>query len=160
MNNCIVQSGTDGKSRRVIVQERIAWRRFRKGAVACEAALITPVIMLFALGAADFGRIVHYQQVVSNAARSAADVGATRQFSVITRADWEADVRQAAMDELRSIPGFDETRADISLTVDSNANDVTRIHINVAYPFNSVANWPGLPSEVALHQQLVAHQFR
>ena len=64
------------------------------------------------------------------------------------------------MDELRSLPDCDETKAVVALIVDSNANDVARIHISVSYPFSAAANWPGLPSEVNLHQQLLTHQFR
>jgi hypothetical protein len=134
--------------------------RGRHGAVACEAALATPILLLFALGAADMGRVAHYQQIVSNAARTAAEVGATRQFTDYTRPSWEADIRQAAIDELQNIPGFSEGEMEFSITISGDSEDGARIEIEVGFPFRSVANWPLLPSEIHLHKRLATRQFR
>ena len=133
--------------------------RGRRGAVACEAALATPILLLFALGGADMGRVAHYQQIVSNAARTAAEVGATRQFTDFTRPAWEADIRQAAVDELQNIPGFSEEEMEFSITTSGDGGG-TRIEIQVGFPFRTVANWPLLPSEIHLHKRLVTRQFR
>jgi hypothetical protein len=134
--------------------------RGRQGAVACEAALVTPILLLFALGGADMGRVAHYQQIVSNAARTAAEVGATRQFTDFTRPTWEADMRQAAVDELQNIPGFSEEEMEFSITTSGDVDDGIRIEIQVGFPFRTVANWPLLPSEIHLHKRLVTRQFR
>jgi hypothetical protein len=134
--------------------------RCRRGAVACEAALATPILLLFALGGVDMGRVAHYQQIVSNAARTAAEVGATRQFTDFTRPTWEADVRQAAVDELQNIPGFSEEEMEFSISISGEAEDGARIEIEVGFPFQTVANWPLLPSEIHLHKRLVTRQFR
>jgi hypothetical protein len=134
--------------------------RGRHGAVACEAAMATPILLLFALGGADMGRVAHYQQIVSNAARTAAEVGATRQFTDFTRPTWEADIRQAAVDELQNIPGFSEEDMVFSISTSGDGEDDTRIEIEVGFPFRTVANWPLLPSEIHLHKRLVTRQFR
>jgi hypothetical protein len=131
----------------------------RRGAVACEAALATPILLLFALGGADMGRVAHYQQIVSNAARTAAEVGATRQFTDFTRPTWETDIRQAAVDELQNIPGFSEEEMEFSLTTSDDGGG-TRIEIQVGFPFRTVANWPLLPAEIHLQKRLVTRQFR
>jgi hypothetical protein len=137
----------------------ISGARGHRGAVACEAALATPILLLFALGGADMGRVAHYQQIVSNAARTAAEVGATRQFTDFTRPTWEADIRQAVVDELQNIPGFSEEAMEFSLATSDDGGG-TRIEIQVEFPFRTVANWPLLPAEIRLQKRLVTRQFR
>jgi hypothetical protein len=147
-------------SHRPSVGAAFSGTRGRLGAVACEAALATPILLLFALGGADMGRVAHYQQIVSNAARPAAEVGATRQFTDFTRPTWEADVRQAAVDELQNIPGFSEEEMEFSITTTVDGDDDTRIEIQLGFPFRTVANWPLLPSELQLRKRFVMRQFR
>ena len=61
---------------------------FARGAAAIEFAIVCPLMVLMALACADFGRVAHHFQVLTNAARTAAETGATQQFTDFTRADW------------------------------------------------------------------------
>jgi Flp pilus assembly protein TadG len=132
----------------------------RHGVVAAEMALTIPILLLFGLAGADFGRVAHFQQIVSNAARTAAETGATRQFTDLTQADWEAEVRQAALEELQSIAGFDEDNLEYSLTTSTDADGITRLEVSVAYPFRTAVAWPGLPAGVTLRARIETRQFR
>jgi Flp pilus assembly protein TadG len=135
-------------------------RTSRRGAVAVEAALTVPILILLGLACSDFGRVAHFQQVVSNAARTAADFGATRQFTIFTQAQWEADVRQAALYELQSLPNFDESELTLDISTSTDADGIVRIVIEVAHPFRTAVVWPALPSQVTLHDQIEIRQFR
>jgi Flp pilus assembly protein TadG len=132
----------------------------RDGVVATELALVVPLLLLLGIASADFGRMPHFQQIISNAARTAADTGATRQFTNFTRAAWEADIRRAAVEELANMPGFDESKLEYSLSTTTDGDGVTLLTVTVAIPFRTVCQWPGLPSNVMLHARVEARQFR
>jgi Flp pilus assembly protein TadG len=65
----------------------------RSGVAATEFAVALPILMLLALACADFGRVMHHYQIVSNAARTGAEAGAMHKVTSFTRTSWEADVR-------------------------------------------------------------------
>lgn len=136
------------------------WRGAPAGVVATEIALVVPILLLFGLAAADFGRVAYFQQIVTNAARTAVDVGATRQFTSFTRAHWEADIRQAAVEELQSAPEFDESELEYELATTTDDDGITRLSVSLAAPFRTVVQWPGLPTEILLHARIKARQFR
>lgn len=135
------------------------WMRAH-GVAATELALTLPIVLLFAFASADFGRIAHCDQIVSNAARSGAESGATHKFTDFTRPDWEADVRQAVIDEMTNIDGFDESKLEYELSTSFDSDGLVKIVVEVGYPFRTVVTWPGLPAEVDLYQRLEARQFR
>lgn len=130
------------------------------GAVATEIALVLPVVLLLVMAAADFGRVAHYDQVVSNAARAGGETGALRQFTPFTRPAWEAAVRQAALSEMQSLPGFDEAQLDYSLSTQLDADGLAQIVVEVAYPFQTRVAWPGIPSLTQLRQRYEIRQYR
>jgi len=130
------------------------------GVAATELALTLPLVILFALACADFGRIAHHDQVVSSAARAGAELGATRGFTDYTRSDWETDVHDAVLEEMGNLPGFDEAQLEYELTTTTDADGLARIVVEISYPFRTVVAWPGLPNQVDLHQRYETRQFR
>jgi hypothetical protein len=116
--------------------------------------------MLFAFASADFGRIARYDEIVSNAAQSGAESGAIHKFTDFTRLDWEADVKQAVVDEMSNIPNYDESELVYHLTTTTDADGLARIAVDVSYPFRTVVAWPGLPTNVNLHQHFEMREFR
>jgi hypothetical protein len=132
----------------------------RAGTAATEFAIVLPMLMLFALGGADFGRIAFYSEVVSNAARVGAEVGGTRRFTLETRAAWETKVQQAVTEEMQNVPNFDAGRLESSVSTSMDADGIVRVIVDVSYPFNTVVNWPVLPHEVKLHEHVHYRQFR
>jgi Flp pilus assembly protein TadG len=146
--------------RRMPMRSRANARRYQHGVAATELALTLPIVLLFAFAGADFGRIAHFDQVVSNAARTGAESGAIHKFTDFTRPDWEAGVRQAVVDEMSNIPGYDASKLVYQLSTTTDADGLARIVIDVGYPFRTVVAWPGLPREVNLHQRFEMREFR
>lgn len=134
--------------------------RNRTGAVIVEFAVICPVLLLLAFACTDFGRIAHHYQVVSNAARTGAETGATRRFTPFTRSSWEAKVRQSVLEELASLEKFDESQLEYQLTASQDENGIATIQVEISYPFQTIVSWPGIPSQTMLHRQVVYRQFR
>lgn len=134
--------------------------RHARGTVATEFAIALPILLLIALGTCDFGRIVHFHQIVANAARTGAETGASRQFSEYTRPSWEATIRQAVINEMSNIPDFDESEMEYDLSTNVDGDGVVHIAVEVSYPFRTVVDWPALPSETNLFKHAEYCQFR
>lgn len=134
--------------------------RRRLGTAATEFAVALPILMLLALACADFGRVMHHYQVVSNAARTGAEAGAMHKVTAFTRAAWEADVREAVLEELANLPDFDEASLEYELTTTVDANDLTTVQIEIVYPFESAVAWPALPHLIELRALSKIRQFR
>src|SRR3954467_10046743 len=117
----------DKYRRTPLLGARLPARQYRRGVAATELALTLPIVLLFAFAGADFGRIAHFDQVVSNAARTGAESGATHKFTSFTRPDWEADVRQAVVDEMSNIPSYNASKLTYQLSTTTDANGLTRI---------------------------------
>lgn len=132
----------------------------RSGVVATEFALICPLVVLFAAACADFGRVSHYYEVVANAARTAAETGATQQFTSFTRSAWEDRIREAAVSEMQSLHDFDAGEMGYDLSVTETSGGYHQITVEVSYAFHTAVAWPGLPSEVPLSKRVTYRQFR
>jgi Flp pilus assembly protein TadG len=132
----------------------------RSGIAATEFAVALPILMLLALACADFGRVMHHYQIVSNAARTGAEAGAMHKVTSFTRTSWEADVRAAVLEELANLPDFNEASLDYELTTTVDANDLTTVQLEIVYPFESAVAWPFLPQIVELRAFSKIRQFR
>ena len=134
--------------------------RRRTGAAATEFAVALPILMLMALACADFGRVMHHYQIVSNAARTGAGAGAMHKVTPLTRAAWEADIREAVLEELANLPAFDEGSLDYELTTTVDGDDLTIVKLEISYPFETAVAWPGLPHQIDLRALSQVRQFR
>lgn len=134
--------------------------RSRRAAAVVELAVCVPVVLLLAIAAMDFGRIAHHAEVVSNAARTGAECGATHGFTEFTRAAWEADVREAVVQELGNLPNFSESKLDYQLSITTDADDIRTIEMELTYPFESIVSWSTLPRETQIKGRVVFRQFR
>ncbi|WP_145383303.1 TadE family protein [Botrimarina mediterranea] len=137
-----------------------AFRRQRSGVVATEFALVCPVLLLMALACADFGRVSHFYETVSNAARVGAETGATQRFSDFTRPLWEQRVRDATLAEMETLPNFNSGDMTYALELAEISNDQHLITVDVSYTFRTIVAWPGLPSDVELRKRVSYRQFR
>lgn len=135
-------------------------KRRLTGAAATEFAVALPILMFMALACADFGRVMHHYQIVSNAARTGAGAGAMHKVTPLTRAAWEADIREAVLEELANLPAFDEGSLDYELTTTVDGNDLTIVKLEISYPFETAVAWPGLPHQIDLRALSQVRQFR
>lgn len=135
-------------------------RATRRGTAATEFALVIPILLLLAFACADFGRIATYSEILSNAARSGAEVGGTRRFTADTEPMWRANVRDAVIEEMRNIADFDESDFDVDISTLLDSQGITRVIVEATYRFRTKVSWPGLPSEVPLRERVQYRQFR
>jgi Flp pilus assembly protein TadG len=117
-------------------------------------AIVTPVVILLALGCTDFGRVFHAQSVVSNGARCGAEYGATHGFTSHTQSAWEAQVRSSVEEELRNLPGYDAELANVEVSTVPDEAGLFRVAVEVEYPFATTIAWPGLPSQLRLQHRV------
>lgn len=134
--------------------------RCHVGAAATEFAIVCPLVLLLALGCADFGRIAYYYEVVANAAQTGAETGATQQFTDYTHASWENRIKEAVLNELENIPQFDASKLSYNLVTTTDSDGIALISIDVSYPFRTAVTWPGLPAATQLHKHIAFRQFR
>jgi Flp pilus assembly protein TadG len=132
----------------------------RSGLAATEFALCVPVILLLGFACADFGRVAYFRQIVCNAARTGAEVGATHKFTAFTKSQWESEINDAVLAEMNNMPGFDSSGLTYELSTTVDSDKMAIIDVTVAYTFHTVVNWPGLPNTVPLRHTAEFRQFR
>jgi Flp pilus assembly protein TadG len=133
--------------------------RCRAGTTALELVCVLPVLIAIVLGAADLGRLAHYDNIVSNAARLGAEYGATHRRTSLNAAAWEDRVVAAVHEELAHLPDFDADALELNLDV-SDASDPLQIEVEVAYPFEMIVDWPGLPGEFDIRATVAYEEYR
>ncbi|MGE3317208.1 MAG: TadE/TadG family type IV pilus assembly protein [Planctomycetaceae bacterium] len=132
----------------------------RSGAAAVETALALPVLLLLAFGCVDFGRAASAHLIVCNAARTGTDYGATRGVTTYTRDSWEAAIRTTVIEEMLNIATFDESKLFVTIATDEGDYGLDYVSVTVAYNFETLAGWPGLPSNIALEHTVSAQRVR
>jgi Flp pilus assembly protein TadG len=132
--------------------------RSDSGAALIELAVVTPLLLLMALGIGDFGRVVYDSIVLSHAARAGAHYGAQ---SNATTAD-SAGIRQAALQEAQNIPTIGVTSLRICecpgtgevscTTATCGAYGVPQVFVQVTTTatFETLSRYPGIPASVPL----------
>lgn len=120
--------------RRAVDLRRIPSRR--RGAVAVEAAVVTPLLMFFALAMIDYGRLVMVQQILTNASREGCRV------AVVSG----ATTSQVTTQVNEYLAGANLAGATTELTPSSpgSAAEGTPITVTVSVPFSQVAWMPSL----------------
>lgn len=135
-------------------------RLHRPGLAATEFAIAGPLLLLLALGGADFGRVMHHYQIVAAAARSGAENAAAHGFTQFSRPFWEAEVRLATVDTMSALPDFNEASLGYSLSERFDTDGVMRFTVDVSYPFRTLIAWPGIPQEFTMRDQVEFRRFR
>ena len=132
----------------------------RGGASAVELACILPVVIALALGTVDLGRVAHYENVLSNAARVGADYGATHRLYSYNRTQWESRIIARVQQEAAHVPQFDASRLEVLVETIVQADGTLRIDVEAAYPFEMIVDWPGLPRDIDLRRRVCEQEYR
>lgn len=134
--------------------------RLRSATAALELALILPVLMLLVIACVDFGRFSHVHTTVTNAARAGGEFAGTHTYTPATYALWEQQVKDAVTTEMAGLDKFDSARLTITVAVELPPGELKRVRIDVAYPFDTVVGWPGLPNQMSLGQRVTVPASR
>jgi Flp pilus assembly protein TadG len=127
------------------------------GSAVVELAVVGPLMVLMALGTADFGRVLYTSIILSHAARAGAQYGAQTNG---TTADSDG-IRQAALDEAADIGTVTITSArvcectgtgSVSCTATCSGYGVPRVFVQVtaSTTFRTIVAYPLIPNVVPL----------
>ncbi len=127
----------------------------RRGLAATEFAVLLPLLMTLVLGALDFGRFAYTLIAVTNAARSGAGFGSNHPFTAATMPAWQAQVNAAVTDEMSGVAAFDAGQLTVTICTPTDADGNWQASVAVAYPFQPLVAWPGLPATMTLNHVAV-----
>lgn len=136
---------------------RLRWLR---GQSAVELALITPILVVLLLVAADFGRVFYTSIAVNNAARAGAQYGS---HSIVTAADSTGIAAAARTDGWTSL-GVTASQctclsstnvAACATSYCTNSPSASYVTVTVTAPFTTLVKYPGLPSSITLTGQAI-----
>ncbi len=144
----------------VIRSHRTAGRHASAWAAAVELAIVLPLLMLLVLAAVDVGRVVFAYLSVSNAARSGAAYGAMHGFTPYTYSSWAAQIDLVIQQEMQGVPGFVQANLNSTISTTTDADGLFQLQVGVIYPFATIVNWPGLPTNIVLQRQVEMRQIR
>lgn len=119
-----------------------------------------PLLLLVLLGTTDFGRFSYSAIALANAARSGASYGSMNPYNSQTEAIWQTEVRQAVVDELSASPAFDPSKLTVTASRTTETGGLSRVSVQVVYPFTTVINWAYIPASVNLKQTVVMRSVR
>ncbi|HEY2249896.1 MAG TPA: TadE family protein [Planctomycetaceae bacterium] len=131
----------------------------RAGAAAVEFAIVLPVLVTILLGATDFGRFSYSAIAVANAARAGAAFGSMNSSSS-SYSTWQAGIENAVTDELSNSSAFDAASVTVDVTTVTEGTGLTRVSVQVTYPFTTIVSWSYLPSSFNLQHTCVMRCLR
>ena len=135
-------------------------RRQRFGAAATEFAIVLPLLIVLCLTSVDFGRFAYAYLALGNAGRMAAEVGATRSYSVASESAWRQQVEAASREDFSTSGGLDPSQLVIDANVEADVSGLDRITVTATYPFQTLVSWPGIPQPVGLFRSVTFRRFR
>lgn len=134
--------------------------RRSRGTAATELVVALPLLVALTLTAVDFGRFAYATLAVSNAARVAAECGATRQYSDYTYASWKSDVESHAQAELQSLAGGSVSNVSIAVNAIGATGELRRIDVSIECTFATVIDWPALPQPLQIRRSVCIRQYQ
>ena len=114
-----------------------------------EMALVTPPLIYLALAAVDFGRVYYYTDVLSNCALNGALYASD---SLAQAASPYASITQAALADASNL----SPAPTVSSATGTDASGNGYVSVTVSYTFNTIVNYPGIPSSTSLTRTVQA----
>jgi Flp pilus assembly protein TadG len=139
-----------------------AFRRSEPGTALVELAIVLPLLVLFAIGAAEFGRLYFAAITVANAARAGAQFGAQNAVSSSNFAGMTAAAQNEAGD-IGTISNFpsrfcrcpDGSVPSCTGSCGSYGTPQVFVKDSVAKTINLILRYPGLPSSVTISRAAI-----
>jgi Flp pilus assembly protein TadG len=143
---------------RIFAKRRTRRRTTQSGQALLEVALVTPLLLLLAVGIIEIGRYAYYSILVANAARAGAQYGAQ---NLATAAD-KAGIRAAAENDGQNFAGLTVktvqqecgcTGSSIGGTCPATGcafpnHALVYVKVTVTGTFNSLFKYPGIPQSI------------
>src|SRR5712692_3560934 len=146
-----------------MITRTITTNRERAGHAMVELAILVPTVMLFLMGAADFGRIFYASLEVANASAAGVMYGA----QTLGTAKDIAGMEQAAKNEAQDLKASSLTvtaseycqcpdKSSVSCG-GSCSSGKARLYVSVTatYPFKTLVDYPGVPSQTTITKTTV-----
>jgi Flp pilus assembly protein TadG len=151
-------SGLPGKiATRLLAKRRKSRRATQSGQALLEVALVTPLLLLLAVGIIEIGRYAHYCILVADAARAGAQYGAQ---NLATAAD-TTGIRAAAENDGQNLAALQVTvqhecgctgssigGACPATACASPNHPLVYVKVTVTGTFNSLFKYPGIPQSI------------
>lgn len=139
-------------------------RRRAGGNALIEFTLLLPVLILLALGVADFARVFYYGMVTQNAASAGAEYGIRNNYTNVTGMQ-NAAVQDANLSDFGTAnvtetscflrcPGSETEMACTATNLAScgtTEQAYVYVRVRTQYDFNTLLNYPGIPASTTLH---------
>jgi Flp pilus assembly protein TadG len=126
-----------------------------KGGAAVELAVVLPLLMFLFVIAIDYARILYYSLTIENCARNGAQFASnifnnqSANSNSQMPSSYNNSIPQAAIaDGVNLNPPL--TTANVTVSNGTDANNNPTVTVTVNYTFQTVTNYPGLPSTVNL----------
>jgi Flp pilus assembly protein TadG len=120
---------------------------------------VLPVLIGIVVGCVDLGRGVQSQITLTNAVREGAIYGATTGFTDYSKDDWIAEVRERVTDEMSNVNGFQAGDLTVDVTT-TEVNDQVCLTVTATYVFETLIDWPGMPSRIDLDHAIRLPRYR
>jgi Flp pilus assembly protein TadG len=114
----------------------------RAGAALVELSLLLPVLIVLLLAAMDYSRVFYASIVVSNCARNGALYASDPNIANRTQYSTILDAVQADAVDLNS------ALLQVTEIEGTDATGYAWAEVTVTYPFDTVVNYPGIPSHL------------
>ncbi len=106
------------------------------------------------------GRHAQTTMTLGNSARVGAEWGAGRRVTSYTSASWEAEVKNAVLEELSNAPDFQVANATITVSRNTSTYVTPVVTVEVSCPFQTVVNWPFMPQPLTLTRRVAMCEYR
>ena len=149
------------------MRHRTSGHHIRRGAAALELAIVLPLLILLALGCADFGRFAYYSTAVQNAARAGAESAIMDPYQSGGLSAWTTAITKAATDEMTNQTGYKSNALSVTtpIPVTIETSGLRRIQVTVTYTgFTTAINWNmagyGIPHNPTIAATIVMRAIR
>ncbi len=134
--------------------------RPRLAAAATEFAVTLPLLLLLGLGSIEMGRAVAVFSLLSNAVRVGAEYGATHGYTNYNYASWQNQVSQQVQAAVQGNQPINSSGLTVTVTGTAEPNGMNLVTVTASYPYQTITQWPLLPTEFTLTHTVAMRRFR
>jgi Flp pilus assembly protein TadG len=127
-----------------VIRHRGRRHAVRRGTAVAEFAFILPVLAFFLVIGVDFARVYNHSLIIATGARN----GAIYASQSETKAADSVGIRAAALADMSNL----SPTPTVTSTIVTDAAGIRYALVTVEYPFSTVTDYPGVPSNLTIRQ--------